>query len=158
MENQENLSKTEEDFEAKVIDIKRVARMTAGGRRFRFRAAVVLGDKKGRVGVGVGKALDVAQALQKAKNKAKKNLIEVPIVKETIPHEVKAKFRSARVLLKPQKKGRGLVAGGVVRLICQLAGIQNISSKLLSKTRNKINIAKATILALQKLKVLSQEK
>ena len=144
---------TEEEFESKLLHLSRVERMTAGGRRLRFRAVVVVGNKKGKVGVGVAKGLDVAQAIEKALRKAKKNLIEVPIVKGTIPHEVEAKFGAARVLLKPQKKGLGLVAGGVVRTICNLAGIESISSKLLSKSRNKLNNARATLKALQMLKV-----
>lgn len=143
----------EEEFESKLLHLSRVERMTAGGRRLRFRAVVVVGNKKGKVGVGVAKGLDVAQAIEKALRKAKKNLIEVPIVEGTIPHEVEAKFGAARVLLKPQKKGLGLVAGGVVRTICTLCGIENISSKLLSKSRNKLNNAMATLKAFKSLKV-----
>jgi small subunit ribosomal protein S5 len=97
--------------------------------------------------------LDVAQAIEKATFQAKKNMIEVPIVEDTIPHEVYAKFGPAKILLKPQKKGRGLVAGGTVRIICILAGIKNISSKNLGRTSNKMNVARATIEALKKLKI-----
>lgn len=142
-----------EEFESKLLDLARVTRVTAGGRRFRFRAVVVTGNKEGKVGVGVAKGMDVAQAVEKATRLAKKNLIEVPIVEDTIPHEVYAKFGPAKVLLKPQRKGRGLVAGGTVRVICNLAGIKNISSKVLGKTKNKLNNAKATIEALKKLKI-----
>ncbi len=149
---------SKEEFESKILDLIRVARMTAGGRRFKFRAAVVVGDKKGRVGLGVAKGEDTTQAVEKATRLAKKNLISVPIVNETIPHEVKAKFGPAIVLLKPQAKGRGLVAGGVVRIICQLAGINNISSKVLGATRNKINNARATLKALSELKNISMTK
>ena len=129
-----------------------LTRVSAGGKRFRFRAVVVIGNKKGKVGVGVAKGLDVAQSMDKATRMAKRYLIEVPIVKDTIPHEVYAKFSSARILLKPKTKGRGLVAGGTVRVICTLAGIKNISSKVLGRTGNKMNNAKATIIALKKLK------
>ncbi len=144
--------KKEEEFESKLLDLTRVARMTAGGRRLRFRAAVVIGDEKGKVGFGVAKGLDVARAIEKATRLANKNLIEVPIVNETISHQVEAKFGAAKILLKPQRKGRGLVAGGTVRIICTLAGIKNISSKIIGKTGNKINNAKATIKALKELK------
>jgi small subunit ribosomal protein S5 len=151
-ENEKELAPVKkEGMESILLDLTRVSRMTQGGRRFRFRATVVVGDKNGSVGVGISKGFDVPQAIEKATRKAKKNLIKVPIVNETIPHETEAKFCSARVLLKPQKKGRGLVAGGPVRIICELAGIKNISSKLLSKTRNKYNIAMATIKALNRL-------
>jgi len=126
--------------------------MTAGGRRFRFRAIIIVGDNKGKVGLGVAKGKDVAKAIEKATFAAKKNLIKVPIVNETIPHQVEAKFSAARIMLKPQRKGRGLVAGGTVRVIGALAGIKNISSKILTRTSNKLNNAKATISALEKLK------
>ena len=145
--------KTKDEFESKLLDLARVTRVTAGGKQLRFRAVVVVGNKNGRVGVGVNKGKDVAQAVEKATRLAKLNIIEIPFIGETIPHEVKAKFGSSEVLLRPQIKGRGLVAGGVVRVICTLAGIKNISSKLLSRSRNKINIARATIKALRELKV-----
>ncbi len=141
-----------EEFESKLLDLARVARMTAGGRRLRFRAAIVVGDRKGRVGFGLAKGNDVAQAIDKATRLAKKNLIKVPILNETIPHQTESKYGAVKVLLKPQKKGRGLVAGGTVRIICNLAGIKNISSKVLSKSTNKINNARAVIEALKKLK------
>jgi len=141
-----------EEFESKLLDLARVTRVTAGGRRLRFRAAMVIGDKKGRVGFGIAKGKDVAQAVEKATRVAKKNLITVPIVEETIPHPVEAKFGAARIMLKPQRKGRGLVAGGTIRVICTLAGIKNISSKIIGRTGNKINNAKATIKALKELK------
>ena len=142
-----------DEFESKLLDLARVARVAAGGRRFRFRAVVVIGNKEGKVGVGVAKGLDVAQAVEKASRLAKKNIIEVPIVEDTIPYEVYSKFGAAKVLLKPQRKGRGLVAGGTVRIICSLAGIKNISSKVLGRTSNKLNNAMATVLALKKMKI-----
>ena len=145
-------SEAKEEFESKLLDLARVARVSAGGRRFRFRAVVIVGNKLGKVGVGVAKGRDVAQAVEKATRLAKKNLIEIPIISDTIPHEVSAKFGSAKVILKPQRGGRGLVAGGTVRVICNLAGIKNISSKILGRTGNKLNNARATIAALKKLK------
>jgi len=147
------LFEKKDEFDSKLLDLTRVMRMTAGGRRFRFRAGVVVGDKKGRIGFGVSKGADVAQAVEKATRVAKKNLVIVPIFNETIPHPVEAKFGAAQIMLKPQAKGRGLVAGGTVRVICALAGIRNISSKKIGKTSNKINNAKATISALKKLKI-----
>jgi len=145
-----------EEFESKLLDLARVAHTRAGGKKLRFRAVIVAGNKAGKVGVGVASGLDVAQAVEKATFQTKKNVIEVPIVRVTIPHEVEAKFGPARVLLRPQRKGRGLVAGGTVRVICTLAGIKNISSKLLGKTGNKLNNARATIEALKKLKQQSE--
>lgn len=141
-----------DEFDSNLLDLTRVMRMTAGGRRFRFRAGVVVGDKKGKIGFGVSKGADVAQAVEKATRIAKKNLVTVPMIEDTIPHPVEAKFGAAKVMLKPQAKGRGLVAGGTVRVICSMVGIKNISSKKIGKTSNKINNAKATIAALKKLK------
>ncbi len=145
--------KEEQEFEAKLLDLARVTRVRAGGRTFRFRATVAVGDKNGKVGVAVAKGRDVTQAIDKATFKAKKHLIEVPIKDETIPFEVEVKYKSAKIILKPQKKGRGIIAGGVVRNICELAGVKNITAKLLSKTNNKINIARATIKAFKKLHI-----
>ncbi|OHA70145.1 MAG: 30S ribosomal protein S5 [Candidatus Wildermuthbacteria bacterium RIFCSPLOWO2_12_FULL_40_9] len=144
------------EFESKLLDLARVTRVAAGGRRFRFRAVVVVGNKSGKVGVGVAKGLDVAQAIDKATRMSKKNLILVPLVKDTIPHEVSAKFGSAKILFRPQGKGRGLVAGGTARVICNLAGIKNVSSKVLGKTNNKLNNARAAIEALRKLKTKNE--
>lgn len=141
-----------DEFDSKLLDLARVTRVTKGGRRLRFRAGVVVGDKKGKVGFGVSKGSDVAKAVEKATRKAKKDLITVPIVEGTIPHPIESKFGAAKIMLKPQATGRGLVAGGTVRVICSLAGIKNISSKKIGKTSNKINNAKATIKALKELK------
>jgi len=146
-----------EEFETTLLDLARVTHVRAGGKQLRFRAVVVTGNKMGKVGVGVASGLDVAQALEKATFQAKKNLIEIPIIEDTIPHEVYAKFGPAKVLLRPQRKGRGLVAGGTVRVICNLAGIKNISSKLLGRTGNKLNNARATINALTKLRITKSE-
>ena len=145
--------KPKEEFESKLLDLARVAHTRAGGKKLRFRAVMVTGNKEGKVGVGVATGTDVALAVEKATRLAKKNLIEVPTVEDTIPHQVEAKFGSAQVLLRPQRKGRGLVAGGTVRIICTLAGIKNISSKILGRTGNKLNNARATIAALRKLKI-----
>lgn len=147
--------KPKDEFESKLLDLARVAHTRAGGKKLRFRAIIVAGNKTGKVGVGVASGSDVAQAVEKATFQAKRNLLEVPIVEDTIPHEVQAKFGPAEVLLRPQRKGRGLVAGGTVRVICQLAGIKNISSKILGRTGNKLNNARATISALRKLKIPS---
>lgn len=143
--------KDKSEFDSKLLNLSRVERMTGGGRRLRFRAVMIIGDKKGKVGLGIATGVDVAQAIQKATRLAEKKLIEVPIVGGTIPFEIEAKYKAVKILLRPQRKGRGLVAGGTVRVICSLAGIEDISSKVISKSRNKINNAKATLLAFQKL-------
>jgi small subunit ribosomal protein S5 len=142
-----------EESDTKLLDLARVTRVAAGGRRFSFRAVVVSGDKQGKVGVGVAKGSDVAQAIEKATRKAKKTAITVPMKDGTIAHEVEAKFGASRVILKPQRGGRGLVAGGPVRVICEFAGLRNISGKFVSKTHNKLNNAMATLEALKKLPV-----
>lgn len=140
------------EFEQKLLDIRRTARMVAGGRRFSFRALVVVGNKKGKVGVGLAKGADVTIAVEKAVNQAKKYLIEVPITeKKSIPQMVEAKFGAARVMLKPAPEGRGIIAGGAVRVICNLAGIENVVSKIIGRTTNKLNNAEAAIVALKKL-------
>ncbi len=137
------------EFDHKVIDIARVARVMAGGRRFSFRATVVIGDRKGKVGVGIGKGADTAVAIEKAINSAKKNMIKISIQNGTIPVDTSGKFGSARVLLKPAREGKGLVAGGAVRTVVDFAGIENITAKMLG-SNNKLNNAKATIQALLK--------
>ena len=137
-------------FEELVINIDRVSRVVKGGRRFRFKALVVVGDRKNKVGVGVAKGADVQAAVQKATDIAKKNLIVIPIVNETIPHENEVKYSGARVLLKPAAPGTGIIAGGVVRSIIGVTGIRNMLSKSLNST-NKVNIAYATIEALRGL-------
>lgn len=141
------------EFDQKLIDLSRVARVVAGGRRFSFRAAVVLGDRKGRVGFGLGKGADTSLAIEKATRDAKKNMISVPLNKDnSIPHWVYAKYSSGSVIIKPAKSGKGLVAGGSARTVLSFAGVTNASLKTLSHTKNKINIAKATIEALKNLK------
>lgn len=144
------------EFDQQVLDVRRVARVVAGGKRFKFRATVVIGNNQGKVGVGVAKGSDVTQAVEKAVNDAKKNLIIVPLIKGTIPHEVSAKYSAAKVILKPASEGRGVIAGGAVRIVCTLAGIKSISAKILGRTSNKLNNARATVEALKKLKGLSR--
>jgi len=141
------------EYEQKLLDVRRTARMAAGGRRFSFRAVVVIGNKKGKVGVGIAKGSDVTMAVEKAVRQAKKKLVEVPITENgSIAFKVDAKYSAARVMLKPAAKGRGVIAGGTVRTICNLAGITNITAKILGKTNNKLNNARATLSALEKLK------
>lgn len=141
----------QDEFDQKILDIARVTRVMAGGKRMRFRACVAIGDRKGRVAIGLAKGLDVSIAVNKAVNQAKKNLITVPMIDKTIPHEIKQKSDSAIVLLKPAKQGRGIIAGSVVRVILELAGIHNVTSKMLG-SHNKINNAKCVIKALRSLK------
>lgn len=144
------------EFDQKVLDIRRTARVVAGGRRFSFRATVVIGNRNGKVGVGMGKGPDVSTAVEKGVYQAKKHIILVPLTdKKTIPHSSFGKLAAARVLLKPAREGRGLVAGGAVRVIADLAGIKNLTSKILGRTVNKLNNAKATMEALKKLKGLA---
>ena len=131
-----------------------MTRVVAGGKRFRFRATLVLGDEKGRIGVGVAKGLDVQQAVAKAKVDAKKKMITVALKDgRTIAHEVLAKYSAARVLVKPASKGHGLRAGGAVRFVLSFAGIKDATAKCLGRTPNKLTNAMATIEALKKLKM-----
>lgn len=141
------------EFDRKLLDVRRVARVVAGGRRFSFRTTVVIGNRKGKVGVGVAKGPDVTIATEKAAYRAKKSLVSVPVTPDgSIAHEVRAKFSAARVLLRPRPAGSGIVAGGAVRAVVELAGITNISSKILSRTPNKLTNAMATLEALKQLR------
>jgi small subunit ribosomal protein S5 len=140
------------EFQEQVVDLRRVTRVMSGGKRFRFRTTIVIGDGKGRVGVGIAKGLDVENSINKAKTKAKKNLIHVKMNGETIPHEVQAKFSAAKVLIKPAPAGHGLMAGGAPRLVLRLAGVKNATAKCLGTTTNKLTNALATVEALKKLK------
>ena len=145
------------EFDQKTLDIRRTARVVAGGRRFSFRASVVVGDRNGRVGLGMGKGANVADAVDKGAYQAKKEIIRIPLTeRKTIPHESEAKFAAARVLLRPAREGRGLVAGGPVRVIADLAGIRDLTAKILGRTVNKLNNAKAVMEALKKLKIKNQ--
>jgi small subunit ribosomal protein S5 len=138
----------EKQFDERVMNIDRVARVVKGGRRFRFRALVVLGDHKGKVGIGVSKGSDVTTAVAKAVDVARKNMITIHMYNGTIPHEAEAKVSGARILVKPAAPGTGLIAGGAVRTILEVAGIHNALSKRLGSS-NKVNIAYATLAALQ---------
>lgn len=140
------------EFDSVTVDVRRVARVMAGGRRFSFSVTIVIGDRKGRVGVGVGKGADTALAIDKATRAAKKNLVTVPRTKDgSIPHDVSAKYASSVVTIAPSP-GRGLVAGSAMRTVLELAGVQNVVAKILSRTKNKLTIARATVAALRKLK------
>jgi small subunit ribosomal protein S5 len=145
----------EKQFDERVININRVARVVKGGRRFRFQALVVVGDKKNRVGVGVSKGADVTAAVSKATDVAKKNMVKIDLYKGTLPHEAEAKVGGAHILIKPASAGTGLIAGGVVRTVLEVAGVHNVLSKSLGST-NKINTAYATITALEQLTPKSQ--
>lgn len=139
------------EFDTKIIAIRRVTRVASGGRRFTFSVAVVSGDKKGKVGVGLGKAGDTSLAIDKATRNAKKNMVKVTLSPAmTIPHMVEAKYSSARIMIMPAR-GRGVVAGSSARNVIELAGIKDVCAKLLSGSKNKLNIARVTIKALEKL-------
>lgn len=142
----------EKEFEQKILDIARVTRVTAGGKRMKFRACVIVGDRKGRVGSAVAKGVDVTAAVAKASAKAEKNLITVAMKNETVPYEIREKFGAAKVLLKPAPKGTGIKAGGAMRSVLELAGVPNVVGKILG-SKNKINNSRATINALKKLKL-----
>ena len=143
------------ELKEKVVAINRVAKVVKGGRTFRFSAVVVVGDENGHIGVGNGKAAEVPDAIKKAIDEAKKNLIEVPVVGTTIPHEYLGKFGSATVLLKPGAEGSGLIAGGSVRPVLELAGYRDIKTKVIG-TNNPRNVVFATINALQNMNTVEQ--
>jgi small subunit ribosomal protein S5 len=139
------------EFDEEVIQIDRVTRVVKGGRRLRFRATVVIGDRNGRVGIGVGKSTEVTGAIQKAISKAKRSVIKVPIYKSTIPHDIKIKFKSSKILMLPASEGTGIIAGGAVRKVVELAGIKNILSKSFG-TNNRVANTQAAFKALSMLK------
>lgn len=140
------------EFDNKVLDIRRVTRVVAGGRRFSFSVTIVIGNGKGQVGVGLGKASDTALAIEKATRDAKRHLLTVPMTEGlAIPHEVRAKYAAAQVMLLPAE-GKGLKAGSAVRTVLELAGVRNVSAKILSRSKNPLNNARATTLALSRLK------
>jgi small subunit ribosomal protein S5 len=147
----------EKEFEEKVIQVNRVSKKTKGGNRISFSVLMVVGDKKGKVGVGLGKAPDVSSAIRKGIRKAKKNFFEVTLKKKTIPHEVLVKHGAARILIKPAPSGTGLIAGGAVRAVAEAAGISDMVSKIMG-TRNKASNVSATVEALKKLRPISLKK
>ncbi len=144
------------EMQDRVIYINRVAKVVKGGRRFTFTALVTVGDGQGRVGLGYGKARDVLSAIKKGQEKAKKDMIDVPIIKGTIPHSVKQKYSAAVVFLKPASPGTGIIAGGPVRSILEMAGVRNVLAKSLGRTSTRINVARATFEALRSLMPLDE--
>lgn len=147
-----------EEFKDQVIDLRRVTRVTKGGKRMRFRATIVVGNNKGKVGVGIAKGADVMEAISKAKFQAKKNIIDVKMKGRSIPHKVEAKFSSAVVMIKPAPSGHGLMAGGAPRVVLAMAGIADVTAKCISRTPNKLTNAIATIEALKQLKNVKNTK
>lgn len=139
------------EYEEEVLQIDRVTRVVKGGRRLRFRATVVVGNKNGKVGIGLGKSNEVVGAIKKAIHQAKKDMVVVPLINGTIPHDIKLKYKSARILIMPASPGTGIIAGGSIRKIAELAGVKNILSKIFG-SRNRITNAQAMMLALRELK------
>lgn len=144
------VAEEKKEFDERIVHIDRVARVVKGGRRFRFRALVVVGDHKGKVGIGIAKGADVTAAVTKATEVAKKHMVKINLYKGTLPHEALGKVSGARILIKPASAGTGLIAGGVVRTILEVTGVSNVLSKSLGST-NKANTAYATIQALESL-------
>lgn len=139
--------KEAKEYDEEVIQIDRVTRVVKGGRRLRFRATVVIGNRKGKVGIGIGKSTEVAGAIKKAVSTAKRNIIRVPIMNETIPHDIKIKHKGSRIIMLPASEGTGIIAGGAVRKVVELAGIKNILSKSFG-TNNRVVNTQATYNAL----------
>ncbi len=147
--SRQKVKKEKPEFDQLIVDLARVTRVTKGGKQLSFRACILIGDRKGRVGFGVQKGKDVQMAVEKAHHQALKHMITVPIVHETVPHRVEQKYKSARVMIKPAPPGSGIIAGSAIRMVLELAGIPNASSKMLGKSNNKITNLKATFAALE---------
>ncbi|MFK7935551.1 MAG: 30S ribosomal protein S5 [Saprospiraceae bacterium] len=150
-DNNSRVKAAETELKEKLVELNRVAKVTKGGRTFSFAAIVVVGDGKGSIGHGLGKARDVSESIQKATDDAKKNLIKVPIINGTIPHEQKGKYGAGKVLIKPAADGTGVIAGGAMRAVLESAGVQNVLAKSMGSS-NPHNVVKATIDALSKLR------
>ena len=145
------MAETKTEFKEKVVNVSRVAKVVKGGRTFRFSVMVVVGDENGHIGVGTGKSSEVPEAIKKATDDAKKNLVEVSLVNGTLPHEYTTNFGSSKVILKPAVEGTGIIAGGAVRPVLELAGVKNVTAKTLG-SRNSRNIVYATVKALQSMR------
>ncbi len=155
--NKKEFKREKPEFEQKLVDLARVTRVTRGGKRLNFRALVVLGNKKGKIGYGIAKGKDVTIAVSKAVEQAKKIMFEIQIVNGTITHEIREKFNAACVMLKPAPKGTGLKAGGAIRVVLDLAGIENVVGKMMG-SKNKINNVACTYQALKNLKKPKEKK
>lgn len=155
MANERKPRRDQKEFEEQVVAINRVTKVVKGGRNFRFSALVVVGDRKGRVGIGTGKAKEVPDAIRKAVDNAKKNIFTVPIIGTTIPHEITGRYGAGAVFMRPASEGTGVIAGGAARSVLELAGINDILTKCLG-SRTKINVVRATVEALKGLKTVEE--
>ncbi len=149
------MAETKQELKEKVVSVNRVAKVVKGGRTFRFSVLVVVGDEKGRVGVGTGKSSEVPEAIKKATEDARKNLINVSLVNGTVPHEIVTNFGSSKVIIKPTVEGTGVIAGGAVRPVLELAGVKNVTAKTLG-SRNSRNVVYATIKALKSMRTAEE--
>lgn len=155
--NRKNFVQPEKEFAETVVQINRISKKTKGGNQMRFAALLVVGDRKGRVGVGIAKAKDVRGAIQKAVSQAKRSLIEVPLRGSTLSYEVNQKYGAAKIVLKPAPEGSGIIAGGAIRVVLEAAGVRNASGKIMG-TKNKITNVYATLEALKKMKDIVERK